>query len=92
MKLNEKLSELTGVKPVEIDAILAEIKANTARMENCSRHDFSITLDRRTKQPIENPTPAQRFGAKFKCTRCGGIVDGLARIWYDKGLKDSKNP
>lgn len=92
MNTKEQISKVTGVRPEIIDSILVEIKANTDRMETCQRHDFSIVLDRHTKQTIENPTPAQRFGAKFKCSRCGGIVDGLARIWYDKGLKDGKNP
>lgn len=89
MNAKQTISEVTGIKPVEIDSILAEIKANAARMENCPRHDFSIMIDRHTKQPVENPTPAQRFGAKFKCARCGGVVDNLARIWYEKGLKDA---
>lgn len=91
MDVKETLSELTGVKPSEIDSILLEIKANTAKMESCPLHDFSIVLDRHTKQPLENPSPVQRFGAKFKCVRCGGVVDGLARIWYEKGVSDASN-
>lgn len=89
MNAKEKLPEITGVKPKEIDSILVAVKANSALLEKCARHDFSVVLDRRTKQPLENATPAQRFGAKFKCTHCGGTVDGLAKIWYDRGLKDA---
>jgi len=92
MSLKDQISEVTGVKPDLFDSILVEVKANMALLETCQRHDFSIVIDRRTKQPIENPAPSQRFGAKFKCTRCGGIVDGSARIWYDRGLNDAKNP
>ncbi len=89
MSVKETLSKITGVKPAEIDSIVAEVKKNSALLKTCARHDFSIVLDRRTKQPIENPTPAQRFGARFKCNRCGGIVDGIARIWYERGLSDA---
>jgi hypothetical protein len=75
----------------EIDTMLAEIKANNMKLDTCPRHDFSIVLDRHTKQPIESATPAQRFGAKFQCARCAGIVDGIARIWYERGLKHAVN-
>lgn len=88
----DKLSEVTGFKKPEMDTIFQEVKANQALLAACPRHDFSIVLDQRTKQPIENPTSMQRFGARFKCVACGGVVDGPARIWYDLGLKHGKTP
>lgn len=91
MNVKQALSEVTGVKPAEIDSILREIKENSMKMDTCHRHDFSIVLDRHTKLAIENPTPEQRFGAKFRCLHCGGIVDGIARIWYENGLKHGQN-
>ena len=70
----------------ELKQLFEEVKANSATLEKCDLHDFSIVLDRSTKEPIQNPTPQQKFGARFKCTRCGGVVDGITRIWYDRGL------
>jgi hypothetical protein len=71
--------------------IFEEVKANQALLKSCVKpHDFSICLERHTKVVLENPTPTQRFGAKWKCSKCGGVVDSLHKINYDAGLKDAK--
>ena len=89
MSTIENLEKITGFKRAEMDAIFQEVKANQKRLKECVRpHDFSICLDRRTKEPIPNPTPQQLFGAKWKCTLCGGIVDGLEKRTYLEGLND----
>lgn len=80
------VAQMVGINRKESEDILKEIQSNRAKLEKCSRHDFSICLDRYTKQPIENPDPGQRFGANWGCKNCGGWVDGLARIWYNKGI------
>ena len=82
----DKLCEITGVKRADVDEIWKQVKANNALLDGCVIHDFSICLDRRSKQPIESPTRAQRFGCKWKCFNCGGVVDNLAKIWYVRGL------
>lgn len=89
MNTIEQVSKIVGIPSEESKRIFQEVKDNSKLLESCPRHDFSIVLDRRTKTPIENPTPQQRFGAYFRCANCGGRVDGLARIWYDRGLKDA---
>lgn len=90
MNAIEQLENVTGFKRPEIDKIFQEVKANSALLDACSKpHDFSICIDRRTKQVLDNPTPAQRFGAKWKCSKCGGVVDGLRKISYCDGLKDA---
>lgn len=91
MNTIDTLSEVTGIKKPEMDAIFQEVKANHSILKGCQRpHDFSICLERHTKEPIENPTPAQHFGAKWKCSKCGGIVDSLHKIHYEEGLRDAK--
>lgn len=87
MNAKDKISEVTGLKPSVIDAVFEEVKQNHKKMDTCPHHDFSIVLDRHSKQRIDNPTPQQLFGAKFQCTRCGGIVDGIERLWYTRGLR-----
>lgn len=91
MNMQSKIEELTGIKKVEQDAIWLEVKTNSKRLEGCQRHDFSICLERYTKKPIENPTPAQRFGAKWRCSKCAGEIDGINKIWYERGLKHSES-
>lgn len=81
---------MVGIPPKETDKILVEIMTNRALLDSCNKpHDFSICLDRHTKQAIESPTPAQRFGAKWKCSKCCGIVDSLTKIHYNEGLSDA---
>lgn len=91
MNAVETISKVTGMSKPEVDSVFQEVKANQRKLESCIRpHDFSICLDRRTKQPIDNPTPQQHFGAKWQCSKCDGIVDSIHKINYNQGLKDAK--
>ncbi len=93
MKAIEQLEKVTGFSRQEMDTIFQEVKANQKRLKECGRpHVFSICLDRRTKEPISNPTNQQMFGAKWKCAKCGGIVDGLEKRTYIEGLTDGVKP
>ena len=67
----QKRLEPFGVNKEMFASVVVEVMENKKLLESCERpNDFSICLDRRTKQPIENPTPGQRFGAKWKCSKC----------------------
>ena len=82
---------MVGIPSRETDQILVQVRDNTAKLEGCpGPHDFSIALDRHTKQPISNPTPIQSFACKWQCSKCGGYVDGINKIWYNRGLNHSK--
>ncbi len=85
-----EFGEKLGIKKEETDKILVEIKENSTKLDGCILHDFSVPLDRHTKQPINNPTPAQTFGAKWKCNNCGGVVDAAAKRWYNIGVEHMK--
>lgn len=89
MNTIETLTQITGIKRAAMDAIFQEVKANQKRLRECVRpHEFSICLDRHTKAKIPHPTDQQKFGAKWKCAKCGGIVDGLTKRTYDEGVND----
>lgn len=90
MSIKETIHQVTGLSPKVQDEIWLQVKANQKVLDSCSFHEFSICLDRHTKQPIGNPTPAQRFGAKWRCSRCGGDVDGHAKMWYERGQSDAR--
>jgi len=86
-----KLTEITGFRQKELDSIVAEVKANSKALLECpSPHDFSICLDRRTKQRIDNPSPGQRFNAKWQCSKCGGRIDNMEKVWYERGLEHAR--
>lgn len=84
-----QVAEKLGIDSNTTDRVLFEVKVNQGRLKLCEKpHDFSIVLDRITKEPIENPTPDQRLFARCRCTKCGGEVDAMARLWYERGLED----
>jgi len=86
------LGEMVGIPRKDTDSILVAIRSNQKLLEECTKpHDFSVCLDRHTKQPIKDPTPAQHFGAKWGCSKCGGYVDSIDKSWYNKGLQDAKS-
>lgn len=85
-KTIQQVGEMVGIPAKDTDQILKQIRANTALLDGCSGHDFSICLDRITKEPISNPTPSQHFGAKWKCSKCGGYTDAINKSWYNRGV------
>lgn len=64
----------------QIKQIMKSVKENHAKMEACLCHDFSIDV-----------TPERRLGKKWQCTKCSGIIDIHAKIWYERGRKDAKH-
>lgn len=64
---------------VNIDHVLADVKANSALLDGCKvPHDFSC---------VDNPP---KLGSKYKCSKCGGLLNASSAIWYIKGLSHSK--
>jgi hypothetical protein len=56
-------------------AILAEIKANRAKLDGCAKHRFDIG------------NPPYRFGTKLTCQNCGGVLDAVHAFSYTQGFK-----
>jgi hypothetical protein len=90
LKSIHDVGELVGISRSETDSIVAEVKANAARLEQCQCHSFSVCLDRYTKQPLDNPTPLEQFGARWQCEYCGGIVQASDKRWYEWGLEHAE--
>lgn len=66
------------ITKAEADAILAEVKANHARLAACvGPHGF---------QPI-----SKDFMARFECIRCHGTVSADQGRWYQRGLAHGRN-
>lgn len=71
----DTLGELSGLSKPVMNEILAEVKANHAKLNACPRHDFEPVL----------PTVALR--TRFRCTNCGGEVDHHAWYWHEQGRR-----
>lgn len=74
----DKLSQATGLTRSTMLEVLAEVKANSAKLDACPRHDFE-------------PVPGARvvFGQpdRYRCRQCGGEVDRHAYYWHEQGRR-----
>jgi hypothetical protein len=71
---------------IDVDEIFQQVKANSAKLDSCALHDFSIPVDRRTKQVLDKPD----LFCRWRCSKCLGEVDGIVRRWYRLGLEHGK--
>lgn len=70
------------VKKLFTDAKVT-VAFNNAKLAVCKLpHDFSIPLNRLTREEL----PAPVMFCRWKCKTCGGIVDGEHKHWYLLGL------
>jgi predicted SprT family Zn-dependent metalloprotease len=64
---------------IDFKELMKEVKENHAKLESCSKHDFSIAI-----------SPVNKFGKMYRCANCDGEVDSTTKYWYDKGLEHGK--
>jgi len=62
---------------IDSKRLLAEVRENLGKLNDCADHDF-IPI---SPGPGKHPT----LGLKYRCTRCEGIIDVIARHWYQRG-------
>lgn len=73
-QLLEVLGRVSGLGEPEAHRIWERVKANSAKLESCSRHEF---------EPIED----DRRIRSQRCSKCGGEVGGSEALWYKRGLQ-----
>lgn len=65
---------------IDTKQILADVRKNMAALDACAGpHDFSI-----------DATPQKPLFKKWRCSKCGGVVEQQCRLWYERGLKHWK--
>lgn len=69
------LGELSGLGRDTAMDIFAQVKANSAKLNACPRHDFS---------PIP---PLRQLRQRYRCEHCGGEVDAHAYHWHEQGRR-----
>lgn len=73
----EVIERVTGFKPADAESILAQVKANSAKLNSCGYHEF-----------VEMPGQEDKvFGKRYHCTGCGGEVDCHAYYWHKQGRR-----
>jgi hypothetical protein len=58
-----------------------QVHANGRKLNACPIHAFELI-----GAPDQSP-----FGRRYRCSRCGGEADSLARHWYELGLRHAGN-
>lgn len=76
------LSDMTNLSPTEILSILEKVKANHAKLDGCSRHDFEIV-------PLDQGL-LSRSKQVYRCEHCGGEIDGTKYRWHEIGRGNSQ--
>lgn len=71
----DTISGATGLTRKTMNEIWTEVKANSAALDSCiGPHDFQ-SMDQ-----------TKKLGTRYKCSKCGGTVDGVSYSWYTRGL------
>lgn len=73
----DTISGLTGLPRKDLLDIWEQVKANTARLDACARHEF------------EAITPARPLKQRYRCIRCQGEVDAHAHHWHEIGRRQA---
>jgi hypothetical protein len=73
------VGRVVGIPTKESLEILAQVRANHAKLDACERpHDF-----------IQDPPPEGRtLSRRCTCSKCKGSLDTANARWYQKGLED----
>lgn len=75
----DALSSMSGLTKDKIHDIWEGVKANNAKLDECpGPHRFTI------------PAGLRKFADDFICEVCGGKVDGVNKVWYEKGLEHGR--
>jgi hypothetical protein len=62
-------------------AILADVRANIAKLHGCEHHDFHGIPERAM------PCKDGLLYRDYRCSRCGGKVSASDYRWYQRGLE-----
>lgn len=69
------LQKITGLSKEEQQKIFEEVRNNSEKLKNCSRHNF-----------VEI-TSFNDLNHKYMCTNCGGKVDYSGYRFYEQGFR-----
>jgi len=65
---------------IDAKKIWDDVQANAKKLAGCAGpHDFSIAR-----------SPEKKLTGRWACSRCGGEVDPIAKLWYERGLADAR--
>lgn len=56
-----------------------QVVENDKLLKSCLLHSFDIDL-----------SPDRKIGKRWKCSKCNGEVDSMAKLWYERGLMHAR--
>ena len=65
---------VTGLTCGDMEALLAEVRANHAKLESCEYHEFELIGGGPLKQ-------------RYRCMNCMGEIDAIAYRWHEIGRR-----
>lgn len=69
-----KIAKFTGLSRGDMDDILAQVRANHAKLASCKRHRFE-------------GGKRMKLGMKCECLNCGGTMSLTDAGWYIEGFE-----
>lgn len=79
LKSLDDIGQLVGLKPGEAVAIWEQEKANKAKLDGCTFHQFRFAEH-------EGLSPIQRTSKRFTCLHCQGTLQYGSILWYERGV------
>ena len=77
----EVLSKVSGMPIETANALFEEVKENHVRLDSCSGpHEFEEV----------NMGGSGGFARDMRCKRCGGVLNRVHAIWYERGVKHGR--
>lgn len=79
--MTDSVDRLAGFSGQSREALLGiwdAIKANHAKLDACTGHDFG---------PLK---PGATLHTRYECRNCGGWAGGTAVTWYNRGVEHAK--
>ncbi len=73
----DALARASGLSKDAMKGVLAQVRANQAKLNACAAHAFE-------------PLDADRLLTRYRCTRCEGEVDSHAAHWYARGIAHTR--
>jgi hypothetical protein len=83
----DALGSISGLDRKSMDSILTDVRANLAKLDACTRHEFVGVPECSVK------CKDGVLYRNFRCVNCGGTVDFHTEHWYRLGIEHGRaNP
>lgn len=76
--LEKRLAPILVKADITLKDAIKKAQANSKLLRDCDRpHSFV-------------PEDSDSIVSDYRCTKCGGVVNKIHALWYDRGLEDGR--